>query len=308
MDTRLPDDVAMLEEAARLRFRRLGGVHAARRAEADPTERDQAREALRELGASELDVRADDDQLLAAAALCRAAGSVVLPWPLIGELLRVDGHYLALMDDGCVRVDHGTLDVPWIGATPAGSAWRLRSARTGLTGRLGPFVATAELGDPVEGGVGTDDVARYLVLQAWTILGALESSVAGVVEHVRTRHQFGRPLAEFQVIRFTLADVEVAVRGLQQLAKLTVWRRGRSDARERLADAIGLRLQAAETAVAALRAAHQFYGALGFCDETDLSVIDRHLQPVLRYPLSGERLAQALVPFVQDGVFTARIA
>ena len=78
--------------------------------------------------------------------------------------------------------------------------------------------------------------------------------------------------------------------------------------RERLADAIGLRLQAAETAVAALRAAHQFYGALGFCDETDLSVIDRHLQPVLRYPLSGERLAQALVPFVQDGVFTARIA
>ena len=46
-------------------------------------------------------------------------------------------------------------------------------------------------------------------------------------------------------------------------------------------------------------------GAIGFCDEHDLSVLDRHLQPLLRLPASAEVLADRLVPAVSDGDFDA---
>ncbi|MWA03610.1 acyl-CoA dehydrogenase [Actinomadura sp. LD22] len=308
MDTRLPDDAGQLADAATRRFRRLGGVDAARRAEADPATRETARKALDELGVFDLDVRADADQLLAGAVLCRAAGAVVLPWPLIPHLMRVSGRHLVLIDPGHVRVDHGAVGLSWLGANVTGSAWPLEAGPPDVAGRLGPFVTGAVLGEEQPGRIDSDDIARYLTLQSWTILGALESALAEVTGHVRTRHQFGRALSQFQAVRFTMADVTIAVRGLEQLAKLTIWRLGRGDADQRVADAMALRLHAAETAVTTLRASHQMYGALGFCDETDLSVLDRHLQPSLRYPLSAERLARALVPFAGSGALTSRIA
>ncbi|MGI5320922.1 acyl-CoA dehydrogenase family protein [Actinomadura nitritigenes] len=308
MDSRLPDDVGQLAEAATRRFRRLGGVDAARRAEADPATRETARKALDELGAFDLDIRADADQLLAGAVLCRAAGAVVLPWPLIPHLVRVSGRHLVLIDPGHVRVDHGTAGFSWLGADLTGSAWPLETGTPDVAGRLGPFVTGAALGQEQPGRIDGDDIARYLTLQSWTILGALESALAEVTEHVRTRQQFGQALSRFQAVRFTMADITIAVQGLEQLAKLTTWRLGRGDTPQRIADAMALRLHATETAVTALRASHQLYGALGFCDETDLSVLDRHLQPTLRYPLSAERLALALVPFAGSGALTARIA
>ncbi|MEN3357107.1 MAG: hypothetical protein V7637_1089 [Mycobacteriales bacterium] len=306
MDSRLPADVALLEETARKRFQRLGGVDVARRAESEPLRRDVAAGALAELGAGDLDVRADPDQLLAGAALCRAAGSVVLPWPVVGQLLRVEGRYLAMVDASCVRIDHGSVGVGWIAADLTGGAWLAGQGRPGVTGRLGPFVVAAGLDEPARP-LDAGDRARYLILQAWLVLGALETAVADVVEHLRARRQFGHALADFQAIRFAMADVTVSLRGLEQLSKATTWRLGRGDEREGLADAMALRLHAADVAVATLRAAHQFYGALGFCDETDLSVIDRHLQPTLRYPLSAERIAQALVPFVRGRTLTGNI-
>jgi alkylation response protein AidB-like acyl-CoA dehydrogenase len=136
-------------------------------------------------------------------------------------------------------------------------------------------------------------------------LGALETAVA---EHLRVRQQFNQALADLQTIRFTMADVTVSLRGFEQLSKATTWRLGRGDERERLADALALRLHAVDVAVATLRVAHQFYGALGFCEETNLSVLDRHLQPTLRYPVSAERIAQALVPFIRGRALTAKIA
>jgi hypothetical protein len=45
-----------------------------------------------------------------------------------------------------------------------------------------------------------------------------------------------------------------------------------------------------------LRTAHQLLGALGFCDESDVSVLDRHTQPLIRLPVSSEILALRLIP------------
>jgi GntR family transcriptional regulator, transcriptional repressor for pyruvate dehydrogenase complex len=48
------------------------------------------------------------------------------------------------------------------------------------------------------------------------------------------------------------------------------------------------------TALQVLRTFRQLLGAVGFCDECDVSVIGRHLRPLLRMPLGREELAVRL--------------
>jgi alkylation response protein AidB-like acyl-CoA dehydrogenase len=168
--------------------------------------------------------------------------------------------------------------------------------------KLGPFVVPASLG-VAAGDVDRDDIARHLVLGAWRILGGIEAAFAQVVEHVKARKQFGQALAQFQVVRFGIADASVALRGLDELARFTAWRLDVAEPASRYADALALRLHAVDTARAVLRTCHQMLGAVGFCDEHDVSVIDRHLQPLLREPCSAESLALRLVPAVRSGEF-----
>ncbi|HZU49693.1 MAG TPA: acyl-CoA dehydrogenase family protein, partial [Mycobacterium sp.] len=166
--------------------------------------------------------------------------------------------------------------------------------------KLGPFLVPATLSAP-DGTVPTPDVDVHLMLGSWRILGAMQRALRIVTEHVNSRIQFGKPLADFQAVRFAVADAAVAVRGLEELAKYTVWR-SRSAAPEAFsADTLVLRLKAIDTARQVLRTSHQLLGALGFCDESDVSVIDRHTQPLIRLPASAEELALRLIPGVRDG-------
>src|SRR6201999_3929256 len=95
----------------------------------------------------------------------------------------------------------------------------------------------------------------------------------------------------------------VAVRGLHELAKFTISRPESTALQVRSSDALVLRLKAANTARQVLRTSHQLLGAVGFCDESDVSVLDRHTQPLIRLPLGAEELALRLIPDVSDGSF-----
>lgn len=299
MKTDLPQDIRDFAAVAVKRLTRLGGPPAALRAEADDSVRDAARAALNEVGAFDLDVRSSPDDLLAAAVLCQAAGATVLPYPLVEELLSIDGARLALVNPKAPRIDHGDLAGDWIAADPDGNRYRPRpAARTGA--KLGPFLVPATLGAP-EGSVKAADVNLHLVLGSWRILGAVQQSLQIVTEHVRARIQFGKPLADFQAVRFAVADAAVAVRGLHELAKYTICRPESLPAPIHSADALVLRLKAADTARQVMRTSHQLLGALGFCDESDVSVLDRHTQPLIRLPLGTDELALRLIPSVSDG-------
>jgi hypothetical protein len=299
--TDLPQDVSDFAAVAGKRLTRLGGPPAALRAETDDAIRDAARIALTDVGAFDLDVRSAPDDLLAAAVLCQAAGATVLPYPLVEELLAIDGARLALVNPKAPRIDHGDLAGDWIAADLDGNRYRPQpAARTGA--KLGPFLVPATLGAP-EGTVPAADVNLHLVLGSWRILGAVQQSMHIVTEHVRARIQFGKPLADFQAVRFAVADAAVAVRGLHELAKYTVCRPESLPAQIHSADALILRLKAADTARQVMRSSHQLLGALGFCDESDVSVLDRHTQPLMRLPLSTEELALRLMPCVSDGSF-----
>ncbi|MDM4139140.1 MULTISPECIES: acyl-CoA dehydrogenase family protein [Mycobacterium] len=301
MKTDLPQDISDFAAVAGKRLARLGGPPAALRAETDDTIRDAARTALNEVGAFDLDVRSEPDDLLAAAVLCQAAGATVLPYPLVEELLALDGARLTLVNPKAPRIDHGDLAGDWVAADLDGTRYRPRpGSRTGA--KLGPFLVPATLGAP-EGSVPAADVNLHLVLGSWRILGSVQQSLRVVTEHVRARIQFGKPLADFQAVRFAVADAAVAVRGLHELAKFTICRPESLPAQIHSADALILRLKAADTARQVMRTSHQLLGALGFCDESDVSVLDRHTQPLIRLPLGTEELALRLIPCVPDGSF-----
>lgn len=299
MNTELPQHVSDFADVAMNRLRRVGGPPAALQAESDDRPRTQARIALRDIGAQDLDVHAGADDVLAAAVLCQAAGAVALPYPLVEELLAIGGARLALVNPAAPRIDHGDLPGDWVVADLDGRCYHAQfSARTAA--KLGPFLVPATVTER-DGTVPQSDIDLHLVLGSWRILGAMQRCLDIVRDHVTSRTQFGKPLSEFQAVRFAVADAAVGVRGLHELAKYTVCRSTLLQPAVRSSDALVLRLKAVETARQVLRTSHQLLGALGFCDESDISVIDRHTQPLLRLPLSAEELALRLLPGIRDG-------
>jgi Acyl-CoA dehydrogenase, C-terminal domain len=297
--TELPQDISDFAAVAAKRLARLGGPPAALRAEIDDGIRHSARAALSELGTFELDVRSAPDDTLAAAVLCQAAGATALPYPLVDELLAIDGARLALVNPAAPRIDHGDLPGDWMAADLDGNRYRVRPASR-TNAKLGPFLVPATLSAP-DGAVPAADVNLHLVLGSWRMLGAMQQSLKIVSEHVHARIQFGKPLADFQAVRFAVADASVAVRGLHELAKYTICRPELTPVSVHSADALVLRFKAAETARQVLRTSHQLLGALGFCDESDISVLDRHTQPLIRLPLSAEEIGLRLISDVRDG-------
>ena len=137
MKTELPQDITEFAAVAVKRFARLGGPQAALRAETDDSVRDAARNALSEVGAFELDVRSEPDDLLAAAVLCQAAGATALPYPLVEELLAIDGARLALVNPEAPRIDHGDLPGAWIAADLDGNRYQ---PATGIADRTPSWV------------------------------------------------------------------------------------------------------------------------------------------------------------------------
>jgi Acyl-CoA dehydrogenase, C-terminal domain len=302
----LPDEALEFGAAAAKAFASLGGVDAARTAEDDPSSRSgEVAGALSALGIDELDPRADGDSLAAAAALCEAAGQVALPYPVASVLLADgDGRPFAPVPDGAARVDHGDLFEEWVTAPIHGPVTTARPAGSPLGTRLGPFVVDLDVGDAVAGRApGTDlDVLLHVTLTAASVLGTCDRAVALTVEHVNGRVQFGKPISAFQAVQFQLADCAVAVAGLRELTHFTLWRL-EAEGVGAIADVLALRVHALDVARVVLRTCQQLHGAAGVCDEYDISVLTRLVQPALRLPWSAERTATELAAAIQRNGF-----
>jgi hypothetical protein len=278
----LGDDAKEYGRQALRAFEAAGGDQLVQQAEAKPGERESlAGPALSELGAWDLDVRIDADELEAAAALCRSAGYWALPYPLAERLARptdLDADGLIVVAD--IRPSGAVAGVESRWATVS-----LGGARSRVIGQ-GPacqaFVAELELSAIDDNGGA--DVALGLVLPCWTLLGMLDRAMELTVAHVSLRKQFGQPLSAFQGVQFQLTDAEVERSGVDILAKYALWSIG-AGRPEALDDALALRMSAIEAAEIVFRVCHQLHGAVGFCDETTLSWLSRYSQPLRRLPL-----------------------
>jgi len=295
----LPEEAVTFGATAEKAMSVLGGVDAARQAELEPTVRTGAvAKMLDSLGTDQLDPRDDIDTAAAAGELCRVAGRFALPYPVVGVLLRHpgDGMPFAPVPDDRLRVDHGDLFTEWRVAAPNGAQSVATPAGPGLGSKLGPFVTDMAAGGALAA-TAPVDVAMHLTLTSWRILGSVERALELAVDHVSTRVQFGQPLSTFQAVQFQLADAAAGADGLRELCHFSLWRLF-ADPDGSLVDALAVRLHALEVARVVLRTAQQLHGAAGLCDEYDVSVLARHIQPDLRLPFGSERTSTELVEAV----------
>lgn len=277
----LSDDALEYGRQALQAFESAGGDRLVEQAEAAPqTRASLVGPVLDGLGAWELDPRSDSDGLEAAAALCRSAGYWALPYPIAERLAAptdLDADGLVVVGGARPSAAVAGVDLRWAAVDLDGH----RSTVTGLGATEAGFVAELDL-EPVDD-AGARDVALALVLPCWTLLGMLDRALALTVAHVCLRKQFGQTLSSFQGVQFQLTDAEVERSGTDILAKHALWAVA-TDQPHALDDALALRMAAIEAADVVFRVCHQLHGAVGFCDETQLSWLSRYSQPLRRLP------------------------
>ncbi|WP_433327129.1 acyl-CoA dehydrogenase family protein [Spirillospora sp. CA-294931] len=159
---------------------------------------------------------------------------------------RTDGGEVAvfLVEPGAVRLtpQHSLTTEPL-------SRVELAGARVDAAARLGPGA--------------WDTLRRSAVAGAVALAsGVIESALGLTTEHIRTREQFGRPLAGFQAVTMRIADVYIAKRTLDVALWAAVWRLAeeRDDADEVLAVAA---FNVCEPVAEALYTCQHLHGGLG---------------------------------------------
>lgn len=292
-----PAESLAFEESVQRAMESTGAIEFARACERDPTQRSLRLAGLfSDLGLDELAVDEGEVEAAAAALAARAAGRVIAPWPLVQRLTAsiaaVKGVTAVYLTSGSPRrVDHLDVAGPSIAIDVlSGASHSLVPAGEVAYMPLDPFGVPCQLGAPVDTPAGA--ASTHIVLSAFWALGAIETAVSASSVYAVERFQFGRPIGSFGAVQWRLADLSVARSALLELAGFTLAKL--CDGTVTLADALALRLQMLESCELVLENAHQVFGAIGLCDEHDLSVIDRHLQSLLRRPLGKTQTVHAL--------------
>ncbi len=93
-------------------------------------------------------------------------------------------------------------------------------------------------------------------------LGIAQGAYELALGHVRTRHQFGRPLAEFQGLQWMLADMSIGL----EASRALLWNaaEGARDGFPDMRAAAQAKIMATETAVRVTNDALQLHGAAGY--------------------------------------------
>jgi hypothetical protein len=297
MERLWPQDALDFEAGVRAALRRAGGIELARRSEADPGLRGTVvKPILDELGIRDLDIAGGETEAAAAALAVWAAGAFVCPWPLVQELavpraLRSEVDAVYLRDGAVRRAEH--LDIAGRAAAVdlvTREAKALRILDTLLDGAsspmpLDPFGVRCALG---AGTFGLEaGVDGHVVLAAFWTVGALSSARELAATHARDRHQFGRRIADFGAVQWHLSDIALAHDGLWELASFSLARL--IDRTLTAADVLALQVMMLDSAQKVFSHAHQVLAATGLCDEHDLTVLERHVQPMLRRPCGFTR-------------------
>jgi alkylation response protein AidB-like acyl-CoA dehydrogenase len=99
--------------------------------------------------------------------------------------------------------------------------------------------------------------------------GALDKAV----NYAKERHAFGKPIAEFQAIQFSLADAKTELDAAALLIQRAAWMADRGQPHSK--DAAMAKLFASEAATRACNTAVQVHGGYGYVREFD---VERHLR------------------------------
>ncbi|HEY8473734.1 MAG TPA: acyl-CoA dehydrogenase family protein [Natronosporangium sp.] len=106
---------------------------------------------------------------------------------------------------------------------------------------------------------------------AAVLLGCGRAAIEAATEHAKTRHQFGRPIGGFQAVKHRLADALTELAFAEPVLHAAAVAADRA-LPEAGRDAAAAKLVAADAARAAVTAALQVHGAIGYTDEHPLSL------------------------------------
>lgn len=297
-----PDEAVDLQRTVRGVLVDLGGVELARSAEEKLQVRAETlAPALAAVGVLDLDPYGEDEESAAAALAVRACGEFAAPWPLARSLsvpgeLRGEADACYVVDGTVTHLEHADLFQRAVAVRLDGPDAFPIAVSGPRRAPLDPFGMSVALGAPAGVRLPERAVLMSFVLDGFWVAGALAAATGHAARYATTRRQFGKPIGRFGEIRWRLADMAVAADGADELAAYTWFlvRRGRAT----LADALALRVGVLEAASTVLRNAHQVLGAVGLCEEHDLTVLDRHLTPALLRPTAPARSANLLLDAV----------
>ncbi len=110
---------------------------------------------------------------------------------------------------------------------------------------------------------------RGALATAAQLLGAGRALLDSSVAYVTQRHQFGRPIGQYQAVKHQLAN---ALIGLEMAEPLLYRAALSTDSPNRARDVSAAKLACAEAAYRTARTALQVHGAIGYTAEYDLSL------------------------------------
>ncbi len=127
--------------------------------------------------------------------------------------------------------------------------------------------------DRILGAVGGADAAIEAALDAGIAAlcaeaaGAVEALLEHTADHLRTRKQFGAPLAKFQVLQHRVADMAIALEQLKSMACAAAMALEAKDASQRLRLVSAAKVLAGQLGRRIGLEAIQLHGAMGMTDE-----------------------------------------
>ncbi|MBO8169542.1 MAG: acyl-CoA dehydrogenase family protein [Thermoanaerobacteraceae bacterium] len=107
-------------------------------------------------------------------------------------------------------------------------------------------------------------------------IGLMEALLEESVKYARERHQFGKPIAEFQLIRNKLADMKVAIEAAKLLAYRAAWKHDVGE--DGKFDASLAKAFYAEEAVKVANDALQIFGGYGYISEYPIERLYRDVK------------------------------
>jgi alkylation response protein AidB-like acyl-CoA dehydrogenase len=113
-------------------------------------------------------------------------------------------------------------------------------------------------------------------------LGIAESAYELALDYARKRHQFGRPIAEFQGIQWMLADMSIQLAAAQALIYKAAAHAGNRFPNKH--EAAAAKIFASETAVRVTNDALQIHGAMGYSRNLAL---ERKVRDARMFPIAG---------------------
>jgi Acyl-CoA dehydrogenase, C-terminal domain len=192
---------------------------------------------------------------------------------------------------------------PVLGALVAGELGRALAPVRIDEEQVTPLAGRWWVAQPTTEGIDAVNSRRLVLRDIARVSGAMRRLLELGASYAAGREQFGQPIGSFQAVAHRLADVAVAVDGLELLVRKAAWVASTdSDGVPGIATTLALISATGSRVDLACRSVHQVMAGFGFSSEADTGLFSERLRGWARaLPLSPRDARRALGSHVVAG-------